>query len=604
MEKKETPIANKGSLDVSGWDFSKQGNLRLDGQWEFYWNDLIKPGQFSSFEKRKAYLQVPSNWNNVKLNNQELKGEGVGTYKLNVKFNRSELFSKKALLIMNVYTAYRVWVDGELVDEKGLVGTSRETSELDFDYEVVEFIPTTYSTEIVIQVSNFDHYKGGITNEITLGNEPSINRTLAIRQGFEGFIIGGLVLMGVYHLALYTTRREDSSPLYFGVFCLIFALYSLFGSTYDFVFNLFVDWTIILKIEYITVYIIPLIFSLYVNTLYPKEISKIAIWVSTVLFFVYTLITVVTPTYIFTRLMPSYNLILIISMAYLLYVFILALIRRKIGSKLILIMFFIFVLTAVHDIFFYSYQIPINMKIAPLGFLFFIGAHSYVLALRFARAFHKVEDLTNEIENTQREIIYTLGEIAEIRSKETGNHVKRVAEYARLLAEEYGLSEKEINLIKLASPMHDVGKVGIPDSILSKAGKLTFEEFEMMKSHSLIGYEMLKHSKRDILQCAAEIALTHHERWDGKGYPNGLKGEEIPISGRITAVADVFDALGSDRVYKKAWSIEETLNYFRKERGGHFDPKIVDILLENVPKLLDIKNQYTDEQFINTINYL
>lgn len=597
MEKIEKPTANKGRVDVSRWDFSKQGNLRLDGQWEFYWNELLKPGQFSSFDNKKAYLQVPSNWNNVKLNHQVLSGEGVGTYKLNIRFSRSELFSKKALLIMNVYTAYRVWIDGELVDEKGLVGTSRDTSELDFNYEVVEFTPTTYSTEVVIQVSNFDHYKGGITNEITLGNEPAINRNLAVRQGFEGFIIGGLVLMGVYHLALYTTRRDDSSPLYFGLFCLIFALYSFFGSTYDFVLTLLMDWSIILKIEYITVYVIPLIFLLYVNTLYPKEISKIAIWASFGLFFVYTMITLVTPTFIFTRLMPSYNLILMVAMVYLLYVFILALRRRRIGTRLILVMFFIFVLTSIHDIFFYSYQIPINMKIAPLGFLFFIGAHSYVLALRFARAFHKIEDLTNEIENTQKEIIYTLGEIAEVRSKETGNHVKRVAEYARLLADKYGLSQKEINLIKLASPMHDVGKVGIPDSILSKPGKLTYEEYELMKTHSQIGYEMLKHSNRDILQCAAEIALTHHERWDGKGYPYGLKGEEIPISGRITAVADVFDALGSDRVYKKAWSTEETLNYFRRERGGHFDPKIVDILLENVPKLLEIKGQYTDKQF-------
>ncbi|WP_051507067.1 HD domain-containing phosphohydrolase [Saccharibacillus sacchari] len=205
-------------------------------------------------------------------------------------------------------------------------------------------------------------------------------------------------------------------------------------------------------------------------------------------------------------------------------------------------------------------------------------------------------ELRHEIESTQKEIIYTLGEIAETRSQETGFHVKRVAEYTKLLALKYGLPEEEANLLALASPMHDIGKVGISDSILNKPGKLTFEEYETMKSHAISGYEMLKHSSRPILKTAAIIALQHHEKYGGGGYPQGLSGEEIHLYGRITAIADVFDALASDRVYKKAWPLSEIVDLFHQEKGKHFDPSLTDLFLEHLEEFLEIRSQYADEK--------
>ncbi|MBO9609882.1 MAG: DUF3369 domain-containing protein [Paenibacillaceae bacterium] len=204
--------------------------------------------------------------------------------------------------------------------------------------------------------------------------------------------------------------------------------------------------------------------------------------------------------------------------------------------------------------------------------------------------------LNQEIENTQKEIIFTMGEITETRSKETGYHVKRVAEYSRLLALSYGLSEEETETLRLASPMHDVGKVGIPDSILNKPGKLSDEEFGIMKSHAAIGHSMLKHSQIKLLNAAAIIAHQHHERYDGSGYPNGLKGENIHIYGRITAIADVFDALCSERVYKKAWELPEIVALFKEERGKHFDPVLVDIFLANLDAMMRIRNEYSDDK--------
>jgi len=201
----------------------------------------------------------------------------------------------------------------------------------------------------------------------------------------------------------------------------------------------------------------------------------------------------------------------------------------------------------------------------------------------------EISELNNELEATQREIIFTMGSIAEKRSKETGYHVKRVAEYSLLLARLYGLSLEESLLLKNASPMHDIGKVGIPDAILNKPGKFTNEEFEQMKEHAELGYKMLRHSKKSILKVASIVAHEHHEKWDGSGYPRGLKGEEIHIYGRITAIADVFDALGSDRIYKKAWPIQKILELFEKERGKHFDPQLVDLFVDNLEHFLAAK---------------
>lgn len=199
-----------------------------------------------------------------------------------------------------------------------------------------------------------------------------------------------------------------------------------------------------------------------------------------------------------------------------------------------------------------------------------------------------------EIEATQKEIVYKMGEVGESRSKETGNHVKRVAEYSHLLALLYGLSKKEAEILFTASPMHDIGKVGIPDSVLNKPGKLTHEEFEIMKTHADIGYQVLKGSDGEVLKAASIVAYEHHEKYDGTGYPRGLKGDDIHIYGRITAIADVFDALSHDRCYKKAWELDQILTLFKEQKGKHFDPKLIDLFFENLDKFLEIKDKLND----------
>ncbi len=199
-----------------------------------------------------------------------------------------------------------------------------------------------------------------------------------------------------------------------------------------------------------------------------------------------------------------------------------------------------------------------------------------------------------EIKLTQREIILTLAEVGEMRSKETGYHVKRVAEYSRILAEACGLDKEQVNLLKDASPMHDIGKIAIADSILNKPGKLTDNERETMQNHTEYGHDMLRHSDRELLKAATIVAYQHHEKWDGTGYPRGLKGDNIHIFGRLTAIADVFDALICRRVYKDPWPIDKIIAMFKEGSGKDFDPDVVDAFLKAKDEMVDVSIRFDD----------
>ncbi|WP_254849497.1 HD domain-containing phosphohydrolase [Thalassotalea sp. PP2-459] len=201
----------------------------------------------------------------------------------------------------------------------------------------------------------------------------------------------------------------------------------------------------------------------------------------------------------------------------------------------------------------------------------------------------QAERLVLEIEEHQCEMIYILMEVMESTSDETGQHIRRVAETCRLLAQHVSyLSDTDVNTVFLASPMHDIGKIAIPKDILHKPGKLTTDEMTIMKTHAEKGYELLKNSKRRLTTAAAIIARDHHEKWDGSGYPRGLSGEQIHIYGRIVALADVFDALTHKRQYKNAWTVEDAVNYIKDNKGVHFDPMLVDIFVEHLPEFLEI----------------
>ncbi|MBR58787.1 MAG: two-component system response regulator [Myxococcales bacterium] len=212
------------------------------------------------------------------------------------------------------------------------------------------------------------------------------------------------------------------------------------------------------------------------------------------------------------------------------------------------------------------------------------------------QALDDLEHAHEELASAKEEVIRRLSIAAEIRDEETGQHIHRMSLYCALLARLVGLTNQEVELIRIASPLHDAGKIGIPDAILRKPGRHTTEEFEVMKMHAEIGYRILSGSGFPVLEAAATIAWTHHEKWDGGGYPRGLSGTDIPLSGRITAIADVFDALTTKRIYKPAFSVEKSVNIMREGRGKHFDPDILDLFLDNLDEVLKIRDEFPDEK--------
>lgn len=210
-----------------------------------------------------------------------------------------------------------------------------------------------------------------------------------------------------------------------------------------------------------------------------------------------------------------------------------------------------------------------------------------------------VQQRTAELNETRVQIIRRLGRAAEFKDNETGMHVIRMSWFSRFIAEQLGKDDDWCELLYNAAPMHDVGKIGIPDSILLKPGKLDSEEWVIMKKHAEYGADIIGDHPSPLLQLAKEIAYTHHEKWNGKGYPNGLAGKDIPLSARIVAIADVFDALTSERPYKKSWTEEDAINLIQSEAGIHFDPELVPKFIECLPRIREVQQKYKEKPKVN-----
>lgn len=205
-----------------------------------------------------------------------------------------------------------------------------------------------------------------------------------------------------------------------------------------------------------------------------------------------------------------------------------------------------------------------------------------------------VKERTKELNDTRLEVIRRLGRAAEYRDDMTGFHIIRMSRYSQLLALAAGMDEDEAERLLNASPMHDIGKIGIPDNVLLKPGKLDADEWKIMQTHVNIGVEILSGSDSELMDMAAEVAQNHHEKWDGSGYPCALAGEDIPLTGRVVAVADVFDALTTERPYKDAWPVEKAVEFLKDQRGKHFEPRLVELFVEILPDILAVREQYSE----------
>ncbi|MFS0823928.1 HD domain-containing phosphohydrolase [Bacillus sp. 1P02SD] len=579
QNQQETPIKN-GEIVIQ----PKDEIINLAGNWTFYPHQLLRPSELES-EKNpsKHSMKVPGYWGTH---------NGYGTYQLDIYFPINSLGQTKAIYIPQVFSAYTLWINNQLVIENGKVAKTKSQMVPKGIPKVIFFNVEKENTQVLLQVSNFHFRDTGIMGPVLLGNPSEIVYKSKRDTFIEWFSIGAFLIISFNHLNLFFNRRKDRVPLYFGLFCLVYGFRILLvGQTSILDFFPDLSWNVVLKLNFMAIFCSVLLFMKYFSLKFPNGQKKLPVQIVMFLSVFCIVIVMVTEPIFFTNLVYILYLLLLITFSYLLYLIMKGIKLKQVGAYVIGLSLLILIGTVINDLM-YDAQMINTTILSPLGIVAFIGAQSIIITKRYAVSFSENEMLSSELEATQKEILFTLGEITETRSKETGNHVRRVAEFSKLLALKYGLSHEEAELLKSASPLHDVGKIGIPDSILTKPEKLTKEEFEMMKTHTTIGYQMLKHSNRKILEAAAIIALTHHEKYDGSGYPGGLKGEEIPLYGRIAAISDVFDALSNDRVYKKAWEIERIMEYFREQKGKHFDPQLVDLFLENINEFVAIKESF------------
>lgn len=527
-----------------------------------------------------------------------------------VRFQLDEVFTDDPTLFCHVINqTWNFYVDSHLYKQYGETGVQYYA----FLAHSIFLPKYTTNTWFTFKISYYEH-KIGILKSPYYGNRSAINSLLYASH--LRYVILAFFFIGASLFALLLTFRnsEKLSLISLSLFFISLGVY-LLQTNWIKLLNYTTPLTSMF-IELHSLFLLPIgLLGYYRFKIRAPRIHYVSILHYTyILFFFYTVIlSFIDPDkIIFITTIYSY-FVALISATILVHVYYLVSIGHP--YKIFALSMTALIIFVIHDVAMILGFIPWSRVYVPEGaFLFsiflLIDIQNVIIAsdrylktssslLRkqnselFATNKHREKTL-GALEAAQLDVLYQLSEMAELRSKETGHHVKRVTEYSLFLGSEIRLSTKELSVLKHAFPLHDLGKISTPDSILNKPDKLTDEEFNIIKSHSQIGYNILAGSERETFKSAAIIALQHHEKFNGKGYPLGLKGEKIHIYGRITAISDVFDALISDRCYKKAWEPADIYRLFEKEKGEHFDPNLTEIFLKNFDIFLKIKEKYNE----------
>jgi response regulator RpfG family c-di-GMP phosphodiesterase len=632
---KKQPLAKTGIIDLRNWDFEKDGIVVLNGEWKFFWKYLLIPEDVlpNTIPESTGHYDFPGIWNDYEIHGEKISGNGYATFVLTILHNSLE--ERLAFEIGDMSSAYTLFVDGRKISSNGVVGKSKDTMIPEYKPAIVHFIPLKNQSQIILQISNFNHRKGGPWNHIRLGVEKQIQGEQANILFFNIFLIGSIFIMGLYHLGLFLLRRKFESPLYFSMFCVLIFLRSLLiNERYLHILFPEISWAILLKMEYLSFYFSLPILAMFIVSLFPKEFSIKVLRLIQAIALIFSSIVIVSPASIFSHTVQAYQVFTVLACLYLFYVFLLAYRQHREGVRVMLIGSIFLFLSVVYDIL-QANELVQTASFLPMGMFIFILSQAFLLSIRFSKALDRVEKqkgrllkiniaYKNEIserkkleinlveshqkfQNSRIALILGLAKLAEYRDEDTGSHLERIREYTRILAKELSkqtqyeqyISDDYINDIYQSSILHDIGKVGIRDSILLKPGKLTEKEFEIIKGHTVIGGDAISAIEsqikvRSFLTLARDIAYSHHEKWDGSGYPKGLKGDAIPLSARITAVADVYDALTSERPYKKAFSHQKAMGIITNGSGKHFDPNIIEAFCIQAGQFEKIQKNISD----------
>lgn len=618
------PAVN-GLADLSGWDFREMGPVSLTGDWQFFWQTFKAPGEidFQHPGPSASWIPVPGPWNRYEDGGKPPGGQGFGTLALRVTLGKHH--PPLSLYIHEIQTAYDLYINGNRVIRTGRIGENKDEMIPEYRPAIIDISAGQDVLDITIHIANFRHRFGGPWSKIILGTETELRRSATYRLVTNVFMMGSIFIMGLYHLSLYFLRKRYTPPLYLGLFCCLITIRALVtNERYLHVLFPQIPWEILLKVEYLGFYLAVPAFALFSATLFPNEFSKkvcrVMVWTA----LAFSLAVILFPAGIYSHTALTYEILTLAACGYLFTVFVKAVRKRREGIWAIILGFTALFACIVNDIL-YANNVIKTAYFLQAGMFVFIFSHAFTLALRFSRTFREVERqtaaLTREIrvkekleaslveshdqfKSSRIALILGLAKLAEYRDTDTGAHLERIREYARMIAADLAetaaykayITPDYVEDIYHSAILHDIGKIGIKDDILLKPGKLTPGEFEIMKTHTLIGGDAItevaaKVKIRSFLTLGKDIAYFHHERWDGTGYPRGLSGTGIPLSARITTIADVYDALTSERPYKKAFSHDRAVDIISRESGTQFDPDIVAAFLRLSDKIKAVRDR-------------
>jgi two-component system sensor histidine kinase ChiS len=394
------PYAIEGEINLSHWDFKQQGSVNLDGQWEFYWRKLLEPTDFSSNlpPAPVQYINLPGFWNKQKINSEKLPKYGFATYRLCLRLSKQR--SPMTLNLLDIHSAYKLWINGELKMQVGQIGTDINTTVPYHTTKLIDIPPLTEQVELVVQVASFHHRLGGVADRITLGDSHDLIRGQKITSAMIMFVVGSLFIMGIYHLVLFLLRRRDLSSLCFGILCLIFSVFQMAMNPRErFLATLFpsLTWERLYQIDYLAFTLCVPGFIMFIHSLFPRESLHKVLRVFQVTALVFIFIILSTSGHISINTVPAYQVIALIAIVYMTWVLFKATRRKRDGSLILLSGFAVFFLVVVNDIL-YDNRILQTGFLTPWALFFLVLSHSFVISMRFSRAFTAVENLSQELE--------------------------------------------------------------------------------------------------------------------------------------------------------------------------------------------------------------
>lgn len=613
-------------LDLREWDVASAPLMDLHGAWYARWGRFLDPAARPDAADGDVF-GVPGFWTGLAPDGAVT---GHATFWVELWLPATLVGPdgpELALLVDNVQTAYRLYVDGALVSSAGTIAADAESSRPQGGRSIGHFRPAGERLVLVMHVSNHETVRGGPWEGIHLGTVAAVEARHTRSVIGSALLAAAIIALGLYHIGWYMALRREREALWFGLFAVLIGLRTLVTGPVALLALLpELSWAALMRIEYLSFYASLPLFSFYLHRLFPDRFSLRFRSAAGLLAAPFIGIALLAPTIIMTGSLVPFQVLTVLTGLGALAILARAMARGEESGFVLLGGFVVMFAAAINDIL-YANGLVDTALVFPIGLFMFILSQVFMLIRRYSRLFvtvteqrHHLElvndllerelvertelektmrDFSRHLEESRSGLIVGLARLAESRDTDTGMHLDRISAYTRILAQELRahpdfsaeLSDEFIDEMCQSSALHDIGKVGIPDAILQKPGRLTPEEFEVMKTHTTIGGDAIRTVESRIelntfLRIAREIAYSHHEKWDGTGYPQRLAGEVIPLSARIVACADVYDALTSVRPYKQAMEHERAATIIREGRGSHFDPRVV-TAFENSAAIFD-----------------